>query len=136
MELNIKDRIYIPQMLPGQNSFMEFNMKRGIVKKVALTSEDIETYNIQENKEEGRITWDVQKDAEIPLVVDFSKEELNYLQKACEKLYFFDYRIMNGVFVSCAVFLFLSLLQFIFYGRSRLLITALAIFILHVLSKA
>ena len=86
MELNIKDRIYIPQMLPGQNSFMEFNMKRGIVKKVALTSEDIESYNIQENKEEGRITWDVQKDAEIPLVVDFSKEELNYLQKACEKL--------------------------------------------------
>ena len=50
--------------------------------------------------------------------------------------YFYDYRIMNGVFVSCAVFLFLSLLQFIFYGRSRLLITALAIFILHVLSKA
>ena len=39
--------------------------------------------------------------------------------------YFFDYRIMNGVFGSCAAFLFLSLLQFIFYGRSRLLITDL-----------
>ena len=50
--------------------------------------------------------------------------------------YFFDYRIMNGVFGSCAAILFLSLLQFIFYGRSRLLITVLAIFIIHVLSKA
>ena len=49
--------------------------------------------------------------------------------------YFCDYRIMNGIFGSCAAFLFLSLLQFIFFGRSRLLITALVIFIIHVLSK-
>ena len=49
--------------------------------------------------------------------------------------YFCDYRIMNGIFGSCAVFLFFCLLQFIFYGRSRLLITVLVIFIIHVLSK-
>lgn len=49
--------------------------------------------------------------------------------------FFFDYRIMNGIFVSCAAFLVLSLLQFILYGRSRLLITVLAIFIIHVLCK-
>lgn len=50
--------------------------------------------------------------------------------------YIFDYRIMNGIFTSCAVFLFLCLLQFLYYGRFRLLITALAIFIAHILSKA
>lgn len=49
--------------------------------------------------------------------------------------FFFDYRIMNGIFVSCAAFLVLSLLQFILYGRSRLLITVLVIFIIHVLCK-
>ena len=49
--------------------------------------------------------------------------------------FFFDYRIMNGIFGSCAAFLVLSLLQFILYGRSRLLITVLAIFIIHVLCK-
>ena len=49
--------------------------------------------------------------------------------------YFFDYRIMNGIFCSCAVFLFLCLLQFLFYGRLRLLIIVLSIFIIHVLSK-
>ena len=49
--------------------------------------------------------------------------------------YFFDYRIMNVIFGSCAAFLFLSLLQFLFYGRLRLLITVLVIFIIHVLSK-
>lgn len=86
MELNIKDRIYIPQILPAQNSFMGFNMKREIINKVALTQDDAKIYNIQENKEEGRITWDIQKDKEIPLVVGFSKEEINFLKQSCEKL--------------------------------------------------
>ena len=49
--------------------------------------------------------------------------------------YIVDYRIMNGIFGSCAVFLFLCLLQFLFYGRLRLLIITLSIFIIHVLSK-
>lgn len=50
--------------------------------------------------------------------------------------YFFDYRMMNGIFDSCAVFVFLCLLQFLFYGRLRLLIIALSIFAIHMLSKA
>ena len=86
MELNIKDRIYIPQVLPQQNNFMEFNMKRAIIQKVSLTESDKETYNIQEDKEHGRITWDMKKDMELPLVVDFTKEEIKYLQESCEKL--------------------------------------------------
>lgn len=86
MELNIKDRIYIPQLLPAQNSFMGFNMKREIIKKVVLTEDDKATYNIQEDKEHGRITWDVQKDLEIPLMVEFTKDEINYLKTSCEKM--------------------------------------------------
>lgn len=50
--------------------------------------------------------------------------------------YILDHPIMQAIFVSCGFFLFLCLLQFLFYGRSRLLITALAIFIIHALSKA
>ena len=49
--------------------------------------------------------------------------------------YIFDCRIMDGIFGSCAVFLFVCLLQFLFYGRLRLLIITLSIFIIHVLSK-
>jgi len=49
--------------------------------------------------------------------------------------YIFDYRIMTGIFDACAVFVFLCLLQFLFYGRLRLLIISLSIFIIHVLSK-
>lgn len=86
MNLHIKDRIYISQMFPQQNNFMGFNLKREIIKKVGLTEADKETYNIEEDTKSSRITWDIQKDREMPLAVEFSKDELNYLKTACESL--------------------------------------------------
>lgn len=32
------------------------------------------------------MVWDVEKDREQPLIVDFTKDELSYLKTACEKL--------------------------------------------------
>lgn len=86
MELHIKDRIYIPQLLLAQNSFMEYNLKREIIKKVALTEKDKEEYAIVEDAQAGKVTWDSKKDMEQPLVVDFSKQEIDYLKKSCEAL--------------------------------------------------
>lgn len=86
MELNIKDRIYIPQMLPQQGKFMEFNLKRGIINKVIFTEEDKEKYSIVEHQQEGRIEWDRKKDVELPLTVDFTKEELDYMKVSCESI--------------------------------------------------
>lgn len=86
MELYIKDRIYIPQLLPKGGTFAEFNMKREILKKVSLTEKDREDYNIQEVPEEHRITWDSQKDAKEPLHVEFSQQEIDYMKKACESV--------------------------------------------------
>ena len=82
MELHIKDRIYIPQLLPAQNSFMEYNLKREIIKKVALTEKDKDEYVIVEDQQTGKVTWDSKKDME-PLVVEFSKQEIDYLKKSC-----------------------------------------------------
>lgn len=86
MELHIKDRIYIPQILPQQNSFMEYNLKREIIKKIVLTEKDKEEYAIVEDSQAAKITWDYAKDMNNPLIVDFSKQELEYLKKACESL--------------------------------------------------
>lgn len=86
MELHIKDRLYIPQLLPAQNSFMEYNLKREIIKKVILTEKDKEEYAIVEDSKANKITWNSQKDMEQPLVVDFSKQEIDYLKKSCEAL--------------------------------------------------
>ena len=85
MELHIKDRIYFPQLLPQQGTFMEFNLKRSILKKVAITDGDRADYNIQEDKENGRITWDSNKDFLTPLAVDFTTEEMALIRKGCEQ---------------------------------------------------
>lgn len=86
MDLHIKDRIYIPQLLPAQNSFMEYNLKREIIKKVALTEKDKEEYSIVEDQKAGKVTWDSEKDMSTPLVVEFTQQEIDYLKKSCEAL--------------------------------------------------
>ena len=86
MELFIKDRLYFSQLLPAQNTFMEFNLKKSIIEKVGLTDEDKKKFEIKEDKEAGKIVWNIEKDMKNPLVVDFTKEEIEYLRKGCEAL--------------------------------------------------
>jgi len=86
MELHIRERLLIPTILPEKGNFMDFNLKKSIIKKVALTEQDKTDYEIVEKKEEHLIKWNVQKDIETPLMVEFSTEELAYLQRACEAI--------------------------------------------------
>ena len=64
---------------------MEYNLKREIIKKVALTEKDKDEYVIVEDQQASKVTWDSKKDME-PLVVEFSKQEIDYLKKSCEAL--------------------------------------------------
>ena len=86
MKLHIIDRISIPSILPSENSFMDYNLKRSIIKKVSINKEDVEKYKIKEDAENRRTTWDINIDRENPLVVNFTEQELVYLKNACEKL--------------------------------------------------
>lgn len=86
MILNIKDRIYIPAILPKNGSFMDFNLKRSILQKVALTEDDKVKYSIEEIPDEDKIIWDVEKDMKNPLSIDFTNDEIDYLKKACEAI--------------------------------------------------
>ena len=61
---------------------MDFNLKKSIARKIAISEQDRKDYEIVEKKEK-RIEWNVQKDAETPLVVEFSKEELDYMRRSC-----------------------------------------------------
>lgn len=86
MKLYIKDRLYFPQLLPAENSYMDFNLKKSIIGKVAITKEDAEKFGIEEDQQAKTIKWDSKKDAENPLEIEFTKEELQYLRKGCESL--------------------------------------------------
>lgn len=84
MELNIKDRLYIPVILPKEGTFKEFNTKKEILRKIEISADEREAVGLHENTETGRIEWDVEKDT--PLAVDFGSDELSYLKQACEKI--------------------------------------------------
>lgn len=84
MELTIKDRLYLPSFLPARGNFKEFNLKKEILRKIAISDDERQEINLRENAEDKRIEWNVEK--ERPLLVEFSKEEMDYLKKACERI--------------------------------------------------
>ena len=86
MDLHIKDRLLIPSIFPERGNFFDFNFKQSIARKFAISEQDRIDYEIVEKKEETRIEWNDQKDAETPLVVEFSKEELDYMRRSCEAI--------------------------------------------------
>lgn len=84
MELSIKDRLYLPTFLPAKGNFKDFNLKKEILRKIAISEEERKEINFRENQEDNRLEWDVEK--ETSLIVDFSKDEMEYLRRACEKI--------------------------------------------------
>lgn len=84
MELSIKDRLYIPALLPKEGNFRDFNHKKEIQRKIAIEAAEREQVGLHENKDTGRIEWETEK--EVPLVVEFSTDEIAYLKKSCEAI--------------------------------------------------
>lgn len=84
MELTIKDRLYIPALLPKEGNFKQFNLKKEILRKIEISENERANVGLTENAETKRIEWDVEKDT--PLMVDFSADEKEYLKMVCEKI--------------------------------------------------
>ena len=40
MELSVKDRLYLPTFLPARGNFKEFNLKKEILRKIAIGDEE------------------------------------------------------------------------------------------------
>ena len=84
MELTVKDRLYIPVLLPKEGNFKQFNLKKEIIRKIEISDSERSEINLQENAETKRIGWDVEK--EIALQVEFSVDETAYLKEVCEMI--------------------------------------------------
>ena len=74
MELSVKDRLYLPSFLPARGNFKDFNLKKEILRKIAIPDEERKAIGLHENAEDKRIEWDVEK--EKPLAVEFSGDEM------------------------------------------------------------
>ena len=84
MDLQIKDRLYIPALLPKEGNFKQFNLKKEILRKIDFSEKEREQVELVENTETRRIEWNTEKD--LPKPFDFSTEELDFLKNSCEKI--------------------------------------------------
>jgi hypothetical protein len=84
MDLQIKDRLYIPALFPKEGNFKQFNLKKDILHKIEISEKERGDAELKENAESRRIEWNTEKDA--PREFGFSGEELGYLKQCCEKI--------------------------------------------------
>ena len=62
--------------MPARGNFKDFNLKKEILRKIAIPDEERKAIGLHENAEDKRIEWDVEK--EKPLAVEFSGDEMEY----------------------------------------------------------
>lgn len=83
MNLTVKDRILIPEILPESGNMVEMIIVRSIQQKVSLTAKDIDYYDIKVG-ENGNTTWDGEKDTGTD--IEFENSEIGVLKDAYKKL--------------------------------------------------
>ena len=66
MELSIKDRLYLPTFLPAKGNFKDFNLKKEIMRKIAISDDERKEINFRENQEDNRLEWEKISDEELP----------------------------------------------------------------------
>lgn len=83
MNLTIKDRILIPEILPESGDMVEMILVRSIQKKVEITAKDIDYYEIKTN-ESGNTQWNGSKDKGVD--IEFENSEIEILKRSFQKL--------------------------------------------------
>lgn len=81
MELNIKDRIYLPNILPKQGKYTEMLLVESIIIKTKIMSAEVSELGIVDNQD-GSVSW--QKDKVVDIA--FTKEEIQILKNSASKL--------------------------------------------------
>ncbi len=84
-KLLIKERLYLMNVLPQQNSLIEYQLKKSIIQKVEITDEDKALVDLKQESE-SNVTWDAKKDADNPKEFEFTDQECQYVRKAIEAL--------------------------------------------------
>lgn len=84
-KLLIKERLYLMNVLPQQNSLIEYQLKKSIIQKVEITDEDKALVDFKQESE-SNVTWDSKKDMDNPKEFEFTDQECQYVRKAIEAL--------------------------------------------------
>lgn len=83
-KFHIKERLYLMNVLPKENSLVDYQLKKGLIKKLEITDSDKELYGFSVEDGGGSIKWDPKKDFENPAEFELSDQERDYARNAVE----------------------------------------------------
>ncbi len=81
----MKERLYLMNILPNQNSLVDYQLKKSIIKKVEVTDEDRDLIDFK-TEDDKNYTWDAEKDMANQREFDFTDQERLYVRNAIERL--------------------------------------------------
>lgn len=81
MNFTLKDRITLMISLPSKGTFNDLILRKDVLKKIELTQEELEKYNIQSVG--GGVTWNPNEDI---FFIEFTELEKDYIKKALKAL--------------------------------------------------
>lgn len=86
VSLHLKERFYLGNILPQENSLVDFQLKKRIVERIQVTDDEKNDIGFKVNEQDGSATWDARKDFENPREFEFSDDEVKYIRSSIEKL--------------------------------------------------
>lgn len=106
--LTIKDRLVIPNLLPDQGGILSQRIAKDIKKKLTITQDDIQTFEMKETRDsrgQNQIVWDPTKDVGVEMT--FTAAEIKMIQEAIRKVDK-DEKITQDNLETCEKFLALA----------------------------
>jgi predicted RNA-binding protein with PUA domain len=81
MQFHLKDRVILLNILPTKGSFEDLVVREDILKKIAISQEEIATYDIKTDSK-GFLTWRQQEDT---FSFDFTELEKEYVKRVLKE---------------------------------------------------
>ncbi len=86
VSLHVKERIYLMNVMPQENSLVNFQLKKELMNKLEISDEEKTKLKFSVNEKENNVTWDPEIDMANPVEIEFNDQETAYMREAIEKL--------------------------------------------------
>jgi hypothetical protein len=84
VKLHLKERIYLGNILPGENSLVDYQLKKAIIEKVTITEEEKKEFDFVVREDGTGADWNGQKDFENGKIFNFTDAEAEYIMKGVQ----------------------------------------------------
>jgi len=86
MKITFSDKVLLGNILPKEGSFETLILSRDVYKKIEISQEDMEEFEIKPSEDGKAIQWSIKKSEDNPFDIDFSESEKNFISGSLKKI--------------------------------------------------